>query len=303
MANPNCADCERLMADSASPSEEVWCPACQPVEPVYSEEAALLDRLEALDRDTAQGPWRWHNVLGSGDIRLMQDRNRWPAEARALGFGGLAEVLSVEKPRKGPPEVVLWNPDDFDKNLCGGLSVPVSAVACGSAPLTPHPIARWFEEGRQAFADAVKLALGLADRLDQAQKVIKALGDRLSEACKAADALKAEVVEMKWARDFPEKQATTCADCGVYKHTPWRGAQGYICAGCLAKERDQAREMAVWAYCQGEKWVALAPHGQVLGNGRWCPAEGDEADEFNTEDEALSAGRGAEVGWWEGIAQ
>lgn len=32
------------------------------------------------------------------------------------------------------------------------------------------------------------------------------------------------------------EQATNCARCGNYKHTPWRAHDGYICAGCMGKE-------------------------------------------------------------------
>ena len=39
-------------------------------------------------------------------------------------------------------------------------------------------------------------------------------------------------------------QATHCAECGVFKHTPWRDDEGYICAGCLGSQRDAAKVIA-----------------------------------------------------------
>lgn len=55
------------------------------------------------------------------------------------------------------------------------------------------------------------------------------------EARKAVKGLKHSLASI----DCAATQATTCARCGVYKHTPWRAGDGYICAGCLGAEVEQ----------------------------------------------------------------
>lgn len=45
-----------------------------------------------------------------------------------------------------------------------------------------------------------------------------------------------EVERLKHGWTTATKQATNCARCHVFKHTPWRAHDGYVCAGCLGAE-------------------------------------------------------------------
>ena len=52
--------------------------------------------------------------------------------------------------------------------------------------------------------------------------------------------LEGEIASLR-ARLSAAQQATTCARCGEYKHTPWRADDGYICAGCMGEENAVLR--------------------------------------------------------------
>lgn len=45
-----------------------------------------------------------------------------------------------------------------------------------------------------------------------------------------------ETERVKHAWNTATTQATNCARCQEYKHTPWRDANGYVCAGCTGAE-------------------------------------------------------------------
>jgi hypothetical protein len=67
------------------------------------------------------------------------------------------------------------------------------------------------------------------------------------------------------------QQATTCARCLVFKHTPWRDDEdGYICAGCMGAENERLR--AALEACRTEI------KNEVVRNGLTGGLPGDPTD-------------------------
>ncbi len=62
----------------------------------------------------------------------------------------------------------------------------------------------------------------------------------LSECSRALERRLGEANHKLFTVNFPKEQATHCAKCGQYKHTPWReDGIGYVCATCLVAIKDE----------------------------------------------------------------
>ena len=103
-----------------------------------------------------------------------------------------------------------------------------------------NQLRRELDAEKKAHADTARLAEGrLAERnsvqakLDDVRATVDALTQRAERAEGDAAQVRATAQEML-------AQVTECAQCRVFKHTPWKASEGYICAACLGKERDEA---------------------------------------------------------------
>jgi hypothetical protein len=96
-----------------------------------------------------------------------------------------------------------------------------------TAPDDKRALSAEEREELRAYAEADSL-----DRFGVSAWVLRLLAEHA--------ALTAALARMKDVSQFAQTQATTCAVCLVYKHTPVRrdSMGGYVCGGCLEKELD-----------------------------------------------------------------
>lgn len=88
---------------------------------------------------------------------------------------------------------------------------------------------------------AVRIVSSLNETIYDLRTENAALKLAAIEYAKTAEVAATRIDELEnqlQAANIPAVQATNCACCGEYKHTPIREAIGYVCADCLVAERD-----------------------------------------------------------------
>lgn len=117
---------------------------------------ATVEELEALDAATPPGPWVWEHWAGNGLCLVQKGRDH----------GGWVEIMDFVRKsvrQLGGSQARFWIPRPKDEPQ-GHVAEPVTAYQGGiwrdpggfHLGKDMHPVAWWFQEGRQAFTEALK---------------------------------------------------------------------------------------------------------------------------------------------------
>lgn len=121
-------------------------------------------------------------------------------------------------------------------------------------------------------------------RADTLEGLVKAAEQRAELATQNAKAMADEVDRLKHGWFTATHQATTCARCIVFKHTPWRAGDGYICAGCMGADIDALRlraETAERHLMESRRMVELSEEEAVDWRNRADAAEAQAISQKN----------------------
>ena len=214
----------------------------------------LMDELIQAYKDEESGDWR--GILETALCDALES----DSPARKLRVSSDAEALAMVKVSYEESEAYRVKATQDLAKVRTDLDTTRKALdkACSNRDewkARAEKAEEAFEsENRQlqvALDDLAALKGKLAN-LDKSHDAQAGLIRKLCDAIMGKEDSKATsreaIAEMERLRHHwqtASQQVTTCARCGVEKHTPWRDEEdGYICAGCLGAEAHDWRKKA-----------------------------------------------------------